>query len=91
MRSMRTGVPLQLSSYRLTSKTYCPSWTISEGIESLAQDKLRSFYNLAGLVWTGVLQTIYRRSLLFVAWPTGSMRARSRVRLNATPQTLEAT
>jgi hypothetical protein len=31
---MRTGFPPRVSSYRLTSKTNCPNWTISEGMEA---------------------------------------------------------
>src|SRR5260370_32494484 len=34
MRSMRTGFPPRVSSYRLTSKTNCPSWTLSEVMEA---------------------------------------------------------
>ena len=74
MRSMRTGFPLRVSSYRLTSKTNCPSWTISEDMEAPRQ--ARSFYNLASSVWSRILQTIYRRSPLFAAGPSGSIRAR---------------
>ena len=91
MRSKRTGFPPRVSSYRLTSKTNCPSWTISEGMEAPPKANYGSFYNLAGPVWSRILQTIYRRSPLFAAWPSGSIRTRIRVRLNATPQTLEAT
>ena len=44
MRSMRTGFPPQVSSYRLTSRTNGPSWTTSEGMETPANATLRLLY-----------------------------------------------
>ncbi len=88
MRSMRTGFPLRVSSYRLTSKTNCPSWTISEGMEAPRQ--ARSFYSLASRLCTYPTDNLQAPSIVCCTaqWQhTGS----NRVRLNATPHTLEET
>src|SRR5260370_31052181 len=91
MRSMCTGFPPRVSSYRLMSKTNCPSWTISEGMEA----PHKASYGHSTTLRARFGHVSYRQSTGALHYLLhGQVAAYGldiRVRLNATPQTLEAT